>query len=66
MPGQVNVGGNTSTVVALNEQVLVFPEASVAVNVTVRPKGVTVVPAAGDCVTVGLGSQLSDTVAKPV
>ena len=53
-----------STLFTLNEQVDVFPLASVAVNVTaVVPTPDTVVPAMGDCVIV-TAEQLSLAVAN--
>jgi hypothetical protein len=64
---QVNVGGSASTLSTLNIQVLVFPDPSVAVNVTVvMPVPVTGVPTVGDCAMEGAGAQLSVAVAPPV
>ena len=66
--GQVIDGGVWSAVVKVKVQVLEFKDASVASNETVTevPAPLTAVPEAGDCVTVGDASQLSETVALPV
>lgn len=53
--GQVTVGGVLSTLFTLNEQDVVFPFPSLAVKTTVVvPTPETVVPEAGDCVTLGV------------
>ena len=60
------VGGVISTLFTVKVQVVLLPEASVAVSVTViGPTENTAVPAAGDCVTVTV-PQLSLAVARPV
>jgi hypothetical protein len=67
--GHNTVGGVVSTRVTLNVQFAVFPDGSVAVSVTmVVPVPLTIVPAAGDCVTVtnDAATQSSETVAKLV
>ena len=67
LEGQVSTGAVPSVGIAVNVQVPVFPEESVAVKVTVV-FAVIIVPAAGDCVTTILpaGVQLSDGVPKVV
>jgi uncharacterized membrane protein len=67
-PGtKVNTGGVSSTLLTVNEQVAVLPFPSFAVSVTViAPAPLTVVPAAGVCVTVTVAEQPSEVVAEPV
>jgi hypothetical protein len=66
LAGQANVGGVWSTTVTVKEQVLELPAASVACMVTVFAPTVTLVPAAGVWVSVGLAVQLSDEVVEAV
>ena len=66
VPGQEMDGAMLSTLVTVKLQESTFPEASVAMSVTViLPVPFTVVLATGFCVIVGLGSQ-SVTVAREV
>jgi hypothetical protein len=58
LAGQVKVGASVSFTVIVNVQVAVFPEASVAVLVTVVVPGGNKLPEAGTLVTVTL-EQLS-------
>jgi len=62
--GQVMVGGVTSFKVTVKVQEVVFPFPSFAVNVTISKSlwPFNAVVGAGNCVTVGLGLQLSATV----
>ena len=57
--GQVSNGGVVSRTVTVNEQLLLLPAASLAVQLTVVTPGGKSEPLAGRHVTVGLGSQLS-------
>ena len=63
---QTATGGIESVAVKVNEQESVLPATSIVINVieTTVPAPDTVVPATGDCVTLGEGSQLSVTVAE--
>jgi hypothetical protein len=68
LAGQVITGGVLSTKNAVNEQLAVFPAASVAVNVIVKLliEAATTVPIGGNCVIVTTPPQLSVAVALPV
>ena len=67
VPGQVIEGAVVSVFETENTQFPEFPDASVAVSVTLNVPGPeTVVPGIGLCETAGEASQLSDAEARPV
>ncbi len=66
LPGQVTAGGVLSVTVKVLTQVEKLPASSVAVTVTLWTPTPTGVPAAGDCVSVTLVSQLSEALAVAV